>query len=118
VLWVNENRLSEKFYRKLGFEIIESSETYTIAKLNDFTITLVNVRDEERFAHDAFTGKKGKGMYLYIHVDDIDAQYKLLKSVGLETTEPKDWEWGNREIMVKDPDGYKLVFWEKIHDKS
>lgn len=27
---------------------------------------------------------------------------------------PRDWPWGNREFVLKDPDGYKLVFWHEL----
>lgn len=114
VLWVVENKISEKFYRKLGFDIAETTDRHTIARLGGLEIMLVNMRDEELFQNDGMVGHKGKGMYMYIQVDDVDEQYKKLKELGIEpATKPKDWDWGNREFIVKDPDGYKLCFWQK-----
>ena len=74
---------------------------------------LVNMRDEDEFSKDSMSGKKGKGMYVYIQVDDVDAKYQELLKLGLTpATEPRDWNWGNREFIQKDPDGYKLCFWQ------
>ncbi len=113
VFWVNENRISEKFYRKLGFDITESTDRHSVVRLNGFDIMLVNMRDEEPFANDAMVGHKGKGMYVYIQVEDVDQLHTHLKEIGISpATEPKDWDWGNREFVVKDPDGYKLCFWQ------
>jgi uncharacterized glyoxalase superfamily protein PhnB len=115
VLWVQENRLSEKFYRRLGFEALEADDTHSKMILGDFAIDLVSMRDEPPFTNDSMTAIKGKGMYLYIRVDDVDATYKEMQKDGIEpATVPKDWEWGNREFIVKDPDGYKLCFWQPI----
>lgn len=115
LLWVRENKESERFYKKLGFEVTASTAGYSEVKLGSFEIVLVNMRDEEEFAGDSIAGEKGKGMYIYIHVDDVDAHYaKLVASGFTPRTEPRDWEWGNREFVLKDPDGYKLVFWHEL----
>ncbi|HUD05948.1 MAG TPA: VOC family protein [Candidatus Saccharimonadales bacterium] len=115
LFWVQENKTSEKFYRKLGFNVVASDETRSVVSLDGFEIVLVSMRDEEKFVRDSMDTKKGRGMYLYIHVDNADAQYKELVELGLQpATKPKDWEWGSREFILKDPDGYKLCFWHAL----
>lgn len=115
LFWVQENKVSEKFYEKIGFEVIESADDHSTVKLDNFKIILVNMRDEEKFSKDSMSTVKGMGMYVYISVDSVDEEYKKLLSLGLKpATEPKDWEWGNREFILKDPDWYKLCFWQKI----
>jgi uncharacterized glyoxalase superfamily protein PhnB len=113
LFWVQENQLSAKFYKKLGFEIVTNQDDHSVIRLGGFEITLVNMRDEERFSKDSMAGEKGKGMYVYIKVDDVDAQHQKLVELGFRPdTEPKDWPWGNREFILKDPDSYKLCFWQ------
>jgi len=115
LLWVQENKLSEKFYKKLGFEVTTSTRAYSEVQLGSFQIVLVNMRDEDEFNGDSLAGVKGKGMYIYIKVDDVDAEYERQIKVGLKpATKPRDWEWGNREFILKDPDGYKLCFWQTL----
>jgi uncharacterized glyoxalase superfamily protein PhnB len=115
LFWVQENKLSEKFYKKLGFEVLQSDEEHSLVALNSFSIDLVSMRDEEQFARDSMSADKGRGVYVYINVDTIDAKYQELTVAGLApSTEPKNWPWGNREFILKDPDGYKLCFWQAI----
>lgn len=119
LFWVQENGLSTKFYKKLGFDVVRSADDHSVVALNGFEITLVNMRDEDKFAKDSMSGDKGRGVYVYIKVDDVDAKYKELNELGLApATEPKDWEWGNREFILKDPDGYKLCLWQPLKEAS
>ena len=62
VLWVQENTLSVKFYKKLGFSIDESIDRHSIVTLGDFNITLVSMRDEAEFNGDSLNSDKGRGM--------------------------------------------------------
>lgn len=115
-LWVQDNKLSEKFYKKLGFEVVRSDSDVSTVALDAFQLVLVTMRDEEMFAGDSMNGDKGRGMYLYIRVDSTDKMYDELNRKGIApATQPRDWEWGNREFIVKDPDGYKLCFWEPMN---
>ena len=51
---------------------------------------------------------------LYFSVDDVDEAYKSLRAKGLKpSSEPKDRPWGNREFVIRDPDGYKLVIFKR-----
>lgn len=113
--WSRDNTLSEKFYKKLGFTLLISDEKHSILELNDFKVVLVSMRDEDRFSKDSIAGQWGLGSYLYIQVDDVDVKHRELMSKKLEpSSEPSDWEWGNREFVIKDPDGYKICFWQPI----
>jgi uncharacterized glyoxalase superfamily protein PhnB len=113
LFWVQENKISEKFYKKLGFDIQRSDDEASVVELNGFTITLVAMRDEDEFSKDSMATEKGRGVYTYIKVNNVDEWYQKLLELGIKpATEPRDWQWGNREFIVKDPDGYKLCFWQ------
>jgi len=119
LFWVQENKLSEKFYKKLGFEILQSDDDHSVVGIQGFAIDLVSMRDDTEFSHDSMSADKGRGMYVYINVADVDSKYKELIGLGLRpATGPKDWNWGNREFILKDPDGYKLCFWQPIREHS
>ena len=115
VLWTQDNTLSVRFYKKLGFDIVESNDRHSVVRLGGFDITLVSMRDENEFSRDSLSGEKGRGMYVYIKVDDVDVTHAQLTKAGITPyTSPRDWYWGNREFIVKDPDGYKLCFWQPV----
>ncbi len=118
VLWVQENKLSEKFYKKLGFDVVRSDDEVSTVKLGEFWLDLVSMRDEPPFTGDSMAGTKGGGMYIYINVPDVDLWHAELCTRGFApATEPRDWPWGNREFILKDPDGYKVCFWQKTSER-
>ena len=114
-LWVADATLSYKFYKKLGFEVGEVTDRHAVVACGNFEITLVTLRDEAEFAKDALAQPKGFGMYVYIKVDDVDKKYGEIIKLGLKpSSEPRNHDWGNREFVIKDPDGYKLCFYQKV----
>lgn len=117
VFWVQDNTLSVKFYKKLGFEVDESNDRHSVVKTDNFEIMLISMRNEDEFNKDSLSSRKGEGMYVYVRVNDVDKKYKEVKASGLEpSSEPRDWGWGNREFVIKDPDGFKVCFWQPTAD--
>lgn len=115
VMWVQDCTLSVKFYKKLGFSVLQTDSRNATVDLNGFELVLVTMRDEEEFNRDSLAADKGRGLYVYIQTEDVNTTYAELQKRGLSpATEPRDWPWGNREFIIKDPDGYKLCFWQKI----
>ena len=114
LFWVADNKISEKFYRKLGFNILKSDDEMSIAELGDMKIELVTMRDEDEFTHDSMNQANwGRGVYFYLKSDDVDAECERLTKLKLNViTKPRDWPWGRREFIVKDPDGYKFCIWQ------
>lgn len=101
---------SEEFYKRLGFDVEVKGDTAKV-KLGDFMLAFM---DENKTEIQNESGKKPKGLgiYTYIEVENVDEYYQFIKSNGIDPrTEPKTWPWGKREFVVKDPDGYKLVFY-------
>ncbi len=111
LLYVSNLEKTASFYEKLGFEITKRTDNSIIVKLGDFELHCYDQakvffkQDVDRF--------KGAGVFFYIQTDDVDAKYSELTEKGLEPSgSPKDFEWGNREFAIKDPDGYKIIFYK------
>ena len=48
----------------------------------------------------------GRGMYLTIEVDDVDALYEKMKSQGVSIKiDIRDEPWGDRHFAIQDPNG-------------
>lgn len=108
------------FYEALGFLFRKKEATHATAYLNWFWIDFVSIglEDKAAFLEEAKSKNKGAGLYINISVDEIDELYSELVAKGLKPSgEPKDWPWGNREFVLRDPDGYKLVFFQKSKAK-
>lgn len=115
VLWVADATLSYKFYKKLGFEVGELTDRHAIVSCGGFEIQLITMRNEDEFNKDSLSSDKGRGMYVYVDVENVDVKYAELVKLGIvPSSEPRDWEWGTREFVVKDPDGYKMCFRSRL----
>ena len=100
-----------QFYKKLGLAA-EIKDDACRVKLGDFTLAFMD-ESKAGISNEANQTPKGIGIYTYIEVADVDEYYKAIKADGVSGTEPKTWPWGKREFVVKDPDGYKLVFYKQ-----
>lgn len=77
----------------------------------------MSMRDDPEFASDALGNVRGQGCYYYIAVDDVDKMHAILQRKGLSPqTQPRNWPWGAREFVIKDPDGYKWVFGQTVNN--
>jgi len=51
------------------------------------------------------------GTWIAIDVDDVDALYTEFKDRGADVRQPPtNFEWGMREMNVRDPDGHRIRF--------
>lgn len=117
VCYVKNIHKTIEFYKKLGFIIEEQSSDYLSIRLNWFWMDFHSQDQEEKpeFQKEANLENKGAGLFIYISVDDVDEFYQGVIQQGLRpSSQPKDWAWGNREFIIRDPDGYKIVFFKKI----
>lgn len=113
LFFVKDPERTAKFYGVLGFEIMKSEDVVRI-KLGDFTLAFMDEK-KVQIANEAGLEPKGLGVFTYVEVDDVDAHFKLVTERGVHTSsEPQDWPWGKREFAVKDPDGYKIVFYSPV----
>ena len=117
VSYVKDTAKTAEFYEALGFQFTKREPDHISVRLNWFWIDF-HPQDKEakpEFQKEANLENKGAGTFLYISVDDVDEFYKGLLAKRLKpTSEPRDWPWGNREFIIRDPDGYKLVFFQKL----
>ena len=115
VCYVTDTTKTVEFYEKLGFKITKNKPGHGQANLGDFWIDFHD-KDEEfkpEFQQEALKEPKGGGVYFMVKVRNIDKLYQDLISKDLKpSSEPRDWPWGNREFVIKDPDGYKIAFYD------
>lgn len=112
LFYVTDTHKTAQFYGDLGLEIVKEQKDFTLAKLNDFELHFHD-KTEVIFRNESFIEPKDAGIFIYINVANIDEYYQSLKKARLKpSSEPRNWPWGNREFVIRDPDGYKLVFYE------
>jgi catechol 2,3-dioxygenase-like lactoylglutathione lyase family enzyme len=95
-----------EFYEAIGFRPGKQEPDRVTFYVNWFFVTFI--------AQQAELPNKGSGLFLYIKVDDVEDFHKAALSKGIKPEhEPKLRPSGNREFELRDPDGYKLVFFQK-----
>jgi catechol 2,3-dioxygenase-like lactoylglutathione lyase family enzyme len=104
--YVKDLKRTADFYEAIGFRRGKEEPDRATFYVNWFFVTFI--------AQDADTSTKGAGMYVYIKVDDIADFHSAVVSQGMKPEgEPEIRPSGNREFVLRDPDGYNLVFFQK-----
>jgi catechol 2,3-dioxygenase-like lactoylglutathione lyase family enzyme len=104
------------FYETLGFRPGKRDGNTVTMYVNWFSVTFVSAPDEDKpgFQKEAHAEPRGSGLYINIKVVGVDDFYQMVLDKGMKpSSEPHDWPHGTREFVLRDPDGYKLVFFEK-----
>lgn len=117
VCYVKDTAKTAEFYEQLGFTFTKREPDHIGVRLNWFWIDFhpQDKEDKPEFQKEANLDNKGAGLFLYINVENVDEFYQGVLDKGLRpSSEPRDWPWGNREFVLRDPDGYKLVFFQKL----
>ena len=118
--YVQDLEATAAFYEALGFRFGTHDDTQLVVYLNWFSMKFLPQAQEEHseFIKEANLFNKGAGMYVNIKVDNVDEFYDAVVSKGMKpSSKPRDWPWGNREFALRDPDGYKLVFFQNGKQK-
>jgi catechol 2,3-dioxygenase-like lactoylglutathione lyase family enzyme len=105
-----------KFYETLGFEAKKKESNHATLYSNWFWIDFLASDIKERAEYKKVANLKSPagGTFLYLSVDNVDDFYKMLLAKKVKPlTEPQDQPWGNREFIVRDPDGYNLVIFKR-----
>lgn len=108
-----------EFYEKVGLFFRVREKTHAVGYVNWFWVEFVQKDSAEetvfKATADMSGNRPGAGVFLHLSVEDVDAYHYYLLQQGLKPSgEPRDFPWGRREFVVRDPDGYKIVFFKKL----
>lgn len=68
---------------------------------------------------DAAEARANRSIVLDFLVDDVDETYAALRGVvDVFVNEPTDMPWGNRSLLVRDPDGNLVNFFAPINEAA
>lgn len=124
-LLVTDYQKSFSFYvETLGFTVEYTREDPLFAYLSagDAQLMIEERTGSEWWVTDEMDYPYGRGMNLQITVDSIDPyasrlsdeEYQLFEGIRETWYQVNDVERGNREFLVRDPDGYLLRFMEHM----
>jgi catechol 2,3-dioxygenase-like lactoylglutathione lyase family enzyme len=114
--YVRDLSRTAAFYEELGFRRGKEEPDRLTFYVNWFFVTFIDenhAEDAERQGNAPLTNK-GSGLTLHIKVDSIDDFHSGVVARGMNPgSEPQKRHGGGREFVLRDPDGYQLVFFEK-----
>lgn len=99
---------TKKFYKEvLNFGLTFENEFYllmhTPGHTSEMSFLLPDHPTQQPIFQKAYNGK---GLYLTIEVDNVDAEYERIKKQGIKIEVPlKDEPWGDRHFAFYDPNG-------------
>lgn len=122
-LYVSDISKSLDFYKSLGFEIRydRPQSKFAFIEMEGSQIMLCEINGTWEVGE--LSRPFGRGINLQMEVENVDelyrkvvtAKYPLFEEVADKT------EYGNREFLIQDPDGYLLRFYtelNKIHKNT
>ena len=109
LLFLEVNSLEESldFYRlSLGFELEahapEAEPPMATLRAGPLRLMLAQV--------PLAMARRGRGVHLFLTVEDVDEFYDFVRAGGLQLEPPSDEGWGGRFVTLEDPDRYRLFF--------
>jgi catechol 2,3-dioxygenase-like lactoylglutathione lyase family enzyme len=105
--YVSDLFRTAEFYETIGFRRGKEEPDRVTFYVNWFFVTFI-VQERQEVA------ERGSGLFTYVKVDNVDDYHEALVSKGFSPeSEPQARHGGQREFVLRDPDGYQLVFFEK-----
>lgn len=96
-------------FTQTGYYPIESDPIRTEVRRDDVAIILFSEGRRTNMDQPSFTGAH------YIFPESVDRLAAELRDKVQFAWGPEDTEFGLREFAIRDPDGYILVFAERLH---
>lgn len=120
-----ENSL--KFYQTIGFKIEydRPENKFAFISLGEIQFMLQQITSKDKWSIAPLTYPFGNGINFQLEVTSVDEIYNNLKSNNYKIAYEIEENWyrqdnkllGNKEFLVKDPDGYLLRFSEDLGEK-
>jgi lactoylglutathione lyase len=107
-LLVSDVARARRFYEALGFTLRQEDPVFTHLRWARYADLFLVATPPGL----PFVGARGAGVIVcYSAVDtDVDAIAERARAFGATFDGPRHQPWHTRELLVTDPDGYKLAF--------
>jgi catechol 2,3-dioxygenase-like lactoylglutathione lyase family enzyme len=100
------------FYRALlQVSPFDEGDEHTSFVLDGLGLNIFATRGMEHFAPGSMAHAGNGNAVLEVEVEDTDAEYRRLVELGaVIVTGPTTYEWGQRAVWFRDPDGNIISF--------
>ena len=100
------DRLVRFYEEALGRPATRYTEDFAELATPSCTLAIGSTRTMALFGAGAARPADNRSAILEFHVDDVDGEYERLRGVLRDVVQaPTTQPWGNRSLLVRDPDG-------------
>ena len=114
-------RLVDFYERATGVQAAWSTEDFAELQTAGATLAIGSTRTVALFAPGAARPAENSSVIVEFLVDDVDGLHRNLLAAGTGAgaavdfvTEPTTLPWGNRSLLVRDPDGNLVNFFTPV----
>jgi catechol 2,3-dioxygenase-like lactoylglutathione lyase family enzyme len=109
-LLVSDADRSAAFYESMGFTRIHQDPVFVHLRWMRYADLFLVATPKGL----ELPGKRGVGVILCFHAGDVSLETLAARAeaLGAATDGPRDQPWHTRELLVTDPEGYRLSFVE------
>ncbi|MCX2950303.1 VOC family protein [Lentzea sp. NEAU-D7] len=112
VITADVARLAGFYERATGVRAIWASEDFAEVRTSSATLAIGSVRTVALFAAGSAEPSANRSVIIEFEVGDVDSVHAEL--TGAEVVqEPTTMPWGNRSLLVRDPDGNLVNFFRR-----
>lgn len=103
------------FYEAIGLKATWYTDEFAELSTPACTLAIGSKRTMDLFGAGAATPGSNRSVIIEFLVDDVDVQYRKLESVVTAFVQhPTTQPWGNRSLLVRDPDGNLVNFFTPV----
>jgi predicted enzyme related to lactoylglutathione lyase len=108
-------RLVEFYERATGVQAAWSTEDFAELRTAAATLAIGSTRTVALFAPGSARPADNRSVIIEFLVDDVDGVHRDLAGSATDVvTEPTTMPWGNRSLLVRDPDGNLVNFFSPV----
>ncbi|MFG2717739.1 VOC family protein [Streptomyces sp. NPDC048416] len=108
-------RLVAFYERATGASAVWSTEDFAELRTASATLAVAGTRTVPLFAPGAAQPADNRSVILEFRVEDVDSVHRALADVVEDfVQEPTTMPWGNRSLLLRDPDGNLVNFFTPV----
>jgi uncharacterized glyoxalase superfamily protein PhnB len=112
-------RLAAFYEQATGLAAVRLTEDFAELRTPAATLAIGGTRTVPLFAPGAARPAENRSVIIEFLVEDVDALFGRLSDSGVEfVTEPTTMPWGNRSLLVRDPDGHLVNFFTPVTEAA
>ncbi|MGE2737501.1 VOC family protein [Mycolicibacterium vaccae] len=113
------DRLVDFYERVTGVSAVRYLPVFAELHFPSFTLAIGHTQTTALFGEGSAVPAQNRSVIVEFKVDDVDAQYELLSSFVDEFVQrPTTMPWGNRSLLLRDPDGNLVNLFTPVTEEA